>query len=401
MYKKHTVKKAVIYSLAAAALLLAGSCLKAPENAQASAKIKISKQVFPEKELREIAVSYDKNEDGMLSKAEIGKIKSLSIRKFLDPDDVDMEVDGDRTPLHYKKSDFVFDFQGIGHFTSLKKLEINLSGGVTQKEGKHYPSVLSHFDEVYKLKKLKTFDLYSAKQKSIDLSKFPKLKKADLSDISNLSQLNIHNQYLETLLLSKSTGKLKSINFKNAPKLRMLSLEQMQDTQLIFGKQNNVLQDLSIYGNTKKKSTKMKSLDITDLKNLKKITLQKINTSQVDFSKNVNLEDVYIDKCSMETLDFSNNKKITWLACEGKKTKEIVLPEDNIISTFKWVNAGLDTFENERLNPDTLTSIILFANEIQSLDLTHYKKLSFVFVDKNVDVQLDPELNAEEIVTYD
>ena len=112
------------------------------------------------------------------------------------------------------------------------------------------------------------------------------------------------------------------------------------------------------------------------------------------------MEDVYVDTCSMETLDFSKNEKLKWVACEGKKTKEIIIPENNIISTFKWVNANLDTFENEYLNPDTLTSIILFNNPIQSLDLTRYENLSLVFVDKDVNVQLAPGLDPNEIVTH-
>lgn len=373
-------------------LTAAGLCLKMPVNSQASVNIAVNESVFPEETLRKKAASFDRNKDGMLSKSEIKKVKSLSIVKFLDPDDA--PEDG-KAPV-YEKSDFTFDFQGIEHFTSLKKLEINLSSGITKKEGKHYNSVLFHFDEVYKLKNLTHFKLYSAKQKNIDLSKLPKLKSVILS-VPNLSNLTIRNNDLKKFRLESSTSKMKSLDFQDAPNLTTLYLSNMQSTNMIFGEKNTFLQEMNIEGNGK---TKIKFFDITHLENLKKLLLKKINISNIDFSKNINLEDVYVDTCSMETLDFSKNEKLKWVACEGKKTKEIIIPENNIISTFKWVNANLDTFENEYLNPDTLTSIILFNNPIQSLDLTRYENLSLVFVDKDVNVQLAPGLDPNEIVTH-
>lgn len=394
MYKKRLFKKGTLYFAMAVITTAAGLFLKIPVNAQrhllSDTKIAVNKNIFPEETLRKKAASFDSNKDGMLSKAEIKKATSLSIIKFLDPDDV---PENSKNP-EYKKSDFVFNLEGIQHFTSLKKLEINLSGGITKKEGKHYDSILLHFDEVYKLKNLTSLKLYSAKQKNIDLSKLPKLKSVILN-VPNLSKLTIDNESMKKFWLGDSTSKMASLDFQNAPNLTTLYLDNMQSANVIFGKKNTALQEMSITGNGK---TEIKSLDITYLKNLKKLILRKINISDVDFSKNTNLENVSVDTCSMETLDFSKNEKLDWLACEGKKTKEIIIPENNVISTFKWVNANLDTFENEYLNPDTLTSIILFNNPIQSLDLTRYPNLSYVFVSKNVNVQLAPELDPNEIV---
>lgn len=387
----YTIKKGTMYFLTVIAIL-AGIFLKTPTSISASEEIEINEQVFPEKDLREKAASFDKNEDGMLSKSEIAQAKTISIYKFLDIDDID-EDDTSIVVPHYEKSDFVFDFKGIQYFTSLEKLEMILSFGRTD-EGKHYPSVLFHFDEIYALKNLRSFKLYSGKQKNIDLSKLPKLKTVILS-IPNISNITIDNKYLKKFELSDSTSKLKSINFQNAPKLKKLYLSKMKDTELVFGPKNTSIQNLSIQCDEK---IKINSLSLAYLKNLKSFSCEKLNISEIDFSKNINLESVYIKYSFMKTLDFSKNKKLDWIHCEGKKTKKIIIPKENVISTFRWEDGNLDTFENEDLNPDTLKAVILRRNHIKSVDLTRYKNLEFVAVDEGVTVKLAPELNPEEII---
>lgn len=386
--RKNSIFKKMLLITAVAA----GFCMGVPAMA-ASAGVEINEENFPDWALRDKAASFDTDGDGMLSPEEIEKVESIEIVKFLDPDDTE-------EPTSYKKSDFTFDFKGIGYFTSLKELKVNLSGGIVNDglAGKHYDSVISNFSKVYKLKELTAFTFYSAKQEKIDLSKLPKLEKADLS-IAGLRTLTINNKNLKTIFLwnRDKTAKIKTLDFRKAPNLKTLNLYNMLSPNVLFGSKNKKVKELHVSSD---RETKIKKISLTPLKALKILTLTNVNIKNIDFSKNTALTEIYVDKCAIKKLDLSKNKKLTWVACEGKKTKSIIIPKKNIISTFKWVNANLSKFSNSRLNPETLTSVILFRNRIQSLDLRRYKKLDYVSVDKKVKVKLASVLADKQIVSY-
>ena len=54
-------------------------CLGLGMRVDAAARIKTSKTNFPDKTIRKLAKSYDKNKDGYLSEKEIKKVKSIEI----------------------------------------------------------------------------------------------------------------------------------------------------------------------------------------------------------------------------------------------------------------------------------------------------------------------------------
>ena len=319
MYRKNKMEKGQKMLIMAAAIA-AGVLLGAPA-AEAASDVEINNKNFPDQALQEAVKVFDTNADGKLQSDEIAKVETLKLRKFVDADD----VSGDETMPKYQKSVFKFDFGGIQYLTNLKDLSINLSGGVAE-DGKHYDSVISNFKQAYRLKKLKSLEFYGAKQKTVDLSKWTKLETADLS-ISGLSKFKVSNKALQKIRLGKSTSGVKSLDFRNAPKLKTLYLDDLRSTNVYFGKKNKKLRGLYITSNC------------------------------------------FVDECSMKTLDLSKSTKLTSVACEGKKTKKVVVPKKNVISTFKWVNAKLSKFSSSRLNPKTLTSVILFGNRIDTLNL--------------------------------
>lgn len=376
-------------------ILVTGVCICLKASTVMAADVTINRKNFPDEALRAEVSAFDTDRDGKLQKEEIRNVKSLHVYKFLDSDDVDYEENPDAVMPQYQKSDFVFDFKGVEYFTGLNELTINLSGGCVQETGKHYASEISNFKKVYQLKKLTSLTMFSAKVKQINLSKFPKLKKCSL-DLPGLCSITVNNKELHNFRLS-DTANIKKLDFSSAPKLKVLYLSQMKAPYVVFGRNNKKLKELHVESNGK---TKISSLDITPLASLERFTLTKVRISNINFSKNKALDDVYVDNCSIKKLDFTKNTKLTWLACEGKKTKKILIPKKNRISTFKWVNAGLTRFSNKRLNPKTLTSVILFGNRISSLNLERYKKLDYVSVDKNVKVKLAQGLSDEGIISY-
>lgn len=386
MYRKNKMEKGQKMLIMAAAIA-AGVLLGAPA-AEAASDVEINNKNFPDQALQEAVKVFDTNADGKLQSDEIAKVETLKLRKFVDADD----VSGDETMPKYQKSDFKFDFGGIQYLTNLKDLSINLSGGVAE-DGKHYDSVISNFKQAYRLKKLKSLEFYGAKQKTVDLSKWTKLETADLS-ISGLSKFKVSNKALQKIRLGKSTSGVKSLDFRNAPKLKTLYLDDLRSTNVYFGKKNKKLRGLYITSNGKKK---IKSMSVKPLKGLKRLTMAQVNISKMDFSGNKALEDIYVDDCSMKTLDLSKSTKLTSVACEGKKTKKVVVPKKNVISTFKWVNAKLSKFSSSRLNPKTLTSVILFGNRIDTLNLKRFTKLDYIAVDKDVKVQLAASVSEDKI----
>lgn len=367
---------------------IAGICLVTVP-AMAETGVEINHKNFPDSALLDAVLGLDENQDGFLQTEEITKAKELRINKFINGDDVGED---EKAPV-YQKSDFKFNFQGIQYLAGLESLEVNLSGGAT-KDGKHYDSVIFNFTQVYRLKKLTSFSFYSAKQKTIYLSKFPKLEKTDLA-VTGLTNLKIDNKYLKKVRIGRSTSGLGVLDFRKAPKLNTLYIDNLQTPKVYFN--NKKMKQMHIESNGKKK---IKSMSLKSLKSLQNLSLTKVNISSLDLSKNFMLVELYLDSCTMKKLDVSKNKKLTWIACEGKHTKSIVLPPKNVISTFKWVNAGRYKFNGSRLNADTLTSVILFGNKIQSLDLKRFRKLDFVFVDKGVKVKLAPNLSAGNIIHY-
>lgn len=386
MHTNCIFKKMLFITAAAASGFFMGMPVMA-----AAAGVEVNEKNFPDVALRGKAAAFDENQDGKLSSDELKKVESLKIYKFLDPDDTEEDT-------NYQKSDFAFDFKGIEHFTSLKELEINLSGGIVSDGGfgTHYESVITNFSKVYKLQELTSFSFYSAKLKKIDLSKFSRLEKASLN-IKGLRSLTINNKNLRTFGFGESTSKIKTLDFRKAPNLKVLYLDNLQSPNVLFGKKNKKIKQLHITSNGK---AKIKKMSITPLKALKKLTLTTVNIPNINFSRNTALEDIYVDNCTMKRLDLSKNKKLTWVACEGKKTKSIIIPKKNIISTFKWVNANLSKFSNGRLNPETLTSVILFGNKLKAIDLKRYDKLDYVSVDKKVKVKLANALTEKQIIRY-
>lgn len=389
MHTNCIFKKMLLLTAAAAS----GFFMEMPVMA-AAAGVEVNEKNFSDVALRDQAAVFDENKDGILSSEELAKVESITIRKFLDPDDTEEQVPD------YQESDFTFDFKGIEYFTSLKELEINLSGGLVDDGGSgiHYDSVISNFSKVYELEELTSFTFHSAKQKKVDLSRLPKLEKADLS-LSELQSLTINNKKLRIIHVwdKENASKMKTLDFRNAPNLKTVYLVNLQTKNVLFGKKNKKLKQLFVTSNRKAKINK---LELTPLKALKQVALTDVNIKSVDFSKNSALEDIYVDRCTMKKLDLSKNKKLTWVACEGNKTKSIIIPKKNLISTFKWVNANCSKFDDSRLNKKTLTSVILFGNKIKTLDLRRFKKLDYVMVDKNVKVKLAPELKNKQIVRY-
>ncbi len=334
--------------------------------------LKINKKTFPDWGVRNELARHDTNKNQILEKKELKKLTKLDIRKYLDPDDVDEDED---VPVpRYKKNEFVFDFTGLEKLTYLQELNICLVNGYTSK-GVHYPSVVQNIEKLYEMKNLKKLELHHISTKSLDTSKFPKLRKLVID----------YNPNLEELILNK---KVKNLHLEALEKLKQLDIRGFKNLKQCFIGGNfkklslsrcKKLEELYVFGN-------VDQLDITKLKNLKEIYLDNGKIKKVDFTKNKELKVVSTNWMTIKKLNLSKNKKLTEVSVDGSGVKKIVLPKNNKIKWFRWANSkvpkGKLSLKKLRLNPKYLETVILYEDKnLKSIDIRKYPKIKEVYGD--------------------
>ena len=165
-------------------------CLGLGMRVDAAARIKTSKTNFPDKTIRKLAKSYDKNKDGYLSEKEIKKVKSIEI-EFTE----------------------IETLKGIEKFSSLEELTL------------------------VSVKKLKTLDFSACKKlKKLTITYAPHLKKIKFGNINTLREITIGN-----------CKKLQEVDVKQQTNLKVLRLNILPKVKSINLKKNVKLQKLQLF----------------------------------------------------------------------------------------------------------------------------------------------------------
>lgn len=271
--------------LVAAPLLLGNGAMHKVNAAQGD--VQINETNFPDAEFRRyISDKIDLNKDGVLSKAEIKKIKEIHI----DNDDYTCK-----------------SLDGIGVFTELKTLEC--SG---QKD-------LSKLD-LDKNKKLEVVECSFCRMKELNVSGAVNLKKLHCSDnkLTNLDLIENHN--LEYLYCANN--KLTKLSFEKNKKLKGLNCDQNMLTQLDIS-HNNALTWVSCEKN------KITNLDLRNNLILGGLYCDFNNLTQLDISKNKKLENVTCSYNKITKLDISNNVWLFKLDCSNNKLTKLDTTHNN------------------------------------------------------------------------
>lgn len=343
--------------------------------------VKINKTTFPEEILRNKAIEYDKNKDNILTFKEASSIKKLVIKKLAYQDIIDISED-DSLPV-YTNKDFHFNFEGIQYFHNLEELNINLLGGEYFNKESTEEEILvttENFNKIYSLSNLKKLYMYEVDIETIDINKFPNLKRLDMNYMYNMKNIIFDNHNNLNNLWLSDIDNLEILDISKLSNIKKLNVVYNKNLKtLIFGENNSKIESLNL-----NELPKLKNIDISHLTNLESLNIFNLPLTNLDISKNINLDNLCIELLSLNTLDLSNNKKITYLINSSDAAKKIIIPDDNIIDMIRWTDSDITKFPINNLNPNTLTGIDIQGTNIKELDISKYPNIEYLYYDKDI-----------------
>ncbi len=203
--------------------------------------------------------------------------------------------------------------------------------------------------------------------------------KINVSKLNRLNQLNIYDERISDLKLSKNLdleylrincSNLKSINLSNNKKLKTLSIDNIHKTlQILNLSTNNLLEKLELSG------LGLDTIDISNNRNLKTLVL-KLNDkiSKLNISKNKKLQKIKLFKLkNIISLNTSNNKEL-----------EII----SISECMKLHNINID----KNLN---LKELDISQDNFQKINFSKFKKLKKIELLNHKIANLDFSKNIE------
>lgn len=396
------MRKLILFFMLCTCFVFAGG---SRAEAAAAGDVEINAKAFPDEYFRTYVLeNIDTNKDKILQKTEAEAVRKISLKKFKDAD----EWGEDEQYRLYTKEEFTFDFKGLEHFTNLNVLNVALVGGATA-DNKEYPVRVTNEGSLYQLKNLTELGISKTDLKGFDCSKFPKLEKLSLAQFSELKKITFKgNTKLKKLGLSDMT--MDTLNVSSLSGMTSMNLHSVELKKIQFGKKNKALKEFYISNNVNTYCKKLKTLDLSKLTGLKKLGLEWIkNLKKLDLSKNKNLRSIFMEHCDkitklapnknkkltevdiwnckkLKTLDLSANHKLNWLRLDGMKVKTIRLSKKNKLTFFRYANAKLKKFDVKNINTKTLKELQLYGNKLKKVDVSKYKNLETIDVDKGVKV---------------
>lgn len=186
------------------------------------------------------------------------------------------------------------------------------------------------------------------------------------------------NKKLEEVYLSNLIN-LKDINFSNLKNLKKLFIEGLPLKLAYFGNNNKTIKELKIdnsgYSTTSK--SKIKELDLTKLKNLKKLEVGNCKSlCKLNLSKNKRLRNIRIyNNTKLNKIDLSKNKKLKTIYLVANGIEEIKVAKTNVIEDITIIQEKLKEFSTEYLNIKTLTSLYFARTKLKKLDASKFDNL--------------------------
>ena len=313
-------------ALVAVPLLLGNPGMRKVDAAQGD--VKINSTNFPDEGFRKyISENIDLNEDGVLSKAEIKKVKTI----YLGSDNYTCK-----------------SLEGIGVFTELKRLECESQKSLSKLD-LHKNTKLEFVKcgrngikelNVSKLTKLKELRCYDNKLTKLDVSKNVKLEILDCVS-NNLTGLDLRKN-TKLVVLCCDENKLTKHDLTKNTKLHTLWCSSNKLTKLDVTKnldlvdlycETNKLTKLNVDKNEKLiclvcSDNKLTQLHLTNNKQLVKLECAKNQLTQLDTSHNNALVWVECTNNRLTKLDFSASPLCDSVVCNENKLTEIIAPKN-------------------------------------------------------------------------
>lgn len=302
------------------------------------AAVAINQSTFPEKVVRDyVKEIYDTNKDGKLSDKELEKPKTIGIKSTRYAAN-NQEISTDKENI---------DFTGMENFPNIKKVSFIAKDLISCDWLKHFPHIKTvcissgNFDEgiislTGDLGNLESIEISGTIKKlnitgnkisnmRIICSKLPSKYKVYIPNVQKLyisgcAKLNFGVlKKLEYLYVSHS--RLKKINLSQYPnlqslsldtnkKLRKINLEQVKDSLLDLDCSNNKV---------------LSKLDVSKVRRLKVLQIQKCPIKKLNVSKNLKLERLSCNGLKVVSLDLYKNKSLKKVKISRCPLKKVVI----------------------------------------------------------------------------
>lgn len=337
-------------ALVAVPLLLGNPGMRKVDAAQGD--VKINSTNFPDEGFRKyISENIDLNEDGVLSKAEIKKVKTICLSYM-------SEEDG-----YTCKS-----LTGINVFTELQTLECAWNE-------------LTKLD-VSKNSKLEYLSCGDNELTKLDVSKNTKLVELDCGG-NELTKLDV-SKNTRLVKLDCGSNKLTKLDVSKNTKLEFVECGRNGIKELNVSKLTK-LKELHCYDN------KLTKLDVSKNVKLELLSCDSNNLTGLDLRKNAKLVELYCSSNKLTKLDLTKNTKLHFLWCSSNKlTKLDVTKNLDLVDLYCYTNklTKLNVDKNEKL-----VCLVCSDNKLTQLRLTNNKQLVKLECAKNQLTQLDTSHN--------
>ena len=230
-------------------------------------------------------------------------------------------------------------------------------------ENNYYPAT-SDLTGIEYFTELETLNLYRTQVKSLDLSKNTALKSLKCNQDSYLESLDISkNTALEVLDVSNT--KLTSLDVSHLKNLKELGCSGLKLGTLDIS--NNLSLEVLACG-----SNELTSLDLSNHLSLKKLRCEYNNLPSLDVSKLTGLTELNCSNDQLTSLDLSNNLALDSLSCSG--------------NNFGVLDVSMLT---------ELKYLVCVMSGLTDLDLSKNTKLDYLYCDLNPLTKLDVSKNLE------
>ncbi len=357
----------------------------------ASAGIAINKTNFPDEYFREyITKEFDDDEDGYLSQDEINEATDIELG-------------------YWYNTDKITDLTGIGYLSSMTTLSlsagfnclienIDLSKNTALKVFRCMACQKLTSPDLSKNTELVEFDCKQCEFGSIDVSHNTKLEKLDCS-FNNLKKLDISaNKALKWLSCKNYGGDfdeyyLTELDVRNNKELEYLEIQDSytrgNHIESIDLSQNKKLKDVSLC------YLGLKSLDLSQNTELEDLGCPGNGLTSLDVSKNTKLINLQCWSNNLTVLDVSKNTKLETLGCQSNQLTKLNF-DSNV--ALRWIDCGdneLTTLDVSKLK--ALGELNCDSNDLSSLDVSKNKSLAGLTIAGNkrlsqLDLSCNPKL---------
>ncbi|NBI64745.1 hypothetical protein D3Z38_17295 [Clostridiales bacterium] len=268
------------------------------EQVDAASQVRINSQNFPDKAIRKVARSYDKNKNGYLSPKEISKIKKVRLDK--------------------PGGEMITNYKGLERFTNLRVLHCCEAGMKSKKE------ITLDLSKNKKLEQLRlgyyNLENLESNVTKLKLTNCKKLKTLDVTGVSRLKTLDVKGCVALKEMSISYSKRLTTLDVSSCHKLeRLLVFESKKLSQLKLGTINK-LERLDL-----RYCPALKTLDLGKQTKLKELSVSNAPTRKLNVKNNVRLEALYLYRVPVTELNLKKQSRLKGVQIYAPKLKRLNL----------------------------------------------------------------------------